>query len=269
MNSIIYEKWRDEQANSKFPFTDDSTLTDIAGRKLSKNLILDASVYAGGLVPVVWLSEINVEPNVITFTLTDSRGVIGVGTWSSTLATNDVLVIKNDVGRIVASFVLNLDEAYELAKIGTSYVFAKTATEMTTTCLNLFTDNTIDRDVLGELLQEQGDVYLVGATGIQLECENAFETVEGDTYSVTKVNINAVGDPLGSRASCGDSFIVPRFIKEVIFQKGTETYSCAPNNLGNVMIVSGAINDINPALRIARDAQGISIGLFGSELGRG
>jgi hypothetical protein len=270
MPSQIFEQWRDEQSIANYPFTDAATMRDLSGLDLDKSLIIDAAICVPNVKLPVWLSDMSVMENYVKFTISDSVGRLAFGEWNAAATNQDVVVLKDDANRRVGVLTVDIEAMTRLISNGeVTYGFPATATTFVLGVINIFTTNDSDREILGEILPEQGDVYLIGVDGIVLKSEDGTELVNGVSYPVVRLKVHAVGNPLANRSICGTNFVEPRFVREVVFQKDDQTFTCVPSNVGDILIVAASMSNQASALRINKTAEGISIGLFGNEVKTG
>jgi hypothetical protein len=262
MPAPVFPSWRDEVASGNYPFVDAATRTSMYGDVLSPAVVLDASVYGYSSLSVpVWVSEIRAVDEGVLFAISDLNGTLGTGYWLSSDASNEVVVLYRDE-TIVATILVNPVEVARIRKDNVVMYFSPSATELVISALYSFSSPAEERAVDGALLPEQGDVYLVAENGIQFECVAATETVNNVTYPVTRVNVHAIGDPLSVRAICEDGFSEPRFIKQVVFQKGTKTFTCTPVANTDIFVASVDVEGNDASLRVRQTEGGIIVGLL-------
>ena len=65
-------EWRDEQASSRYPFTDSSSLEGDNGILIEKDIILDAVIYIIGATPPIYLKSITSEARLLTITIANT-----------------------------------------------------------------------------------------------------------------------------------------------------------------------------------------------------
>lgn len=269
MTTQLFPTWRDENAKAQFPFSDSSSLTSIFGVAFPQEVILDAVIYGANLIPSVYLSRVEIKNNRVMFELSNGDGsILGQGYWPPPLNTDQsVINILDSNKNSCAVLVVNVSELNKLVILGDMiYLFQTNSAEFVIACHHLIENDNSDRQVDGIKLPEQGDVYLVAEHGIQFQAFADIDRSSGAALGVTHLVVHAVGDPLATRSDCSDTFIEPRFITEVVFQKDTVTHSCHPANLGDIVILASSRPGTDSALRIINDANGISIGLFGKQL---
>jgi hypothetical protein len=255
MTMQIFPTWRDENASGPYPFTDSSTLVDLTGNvNVPASAFVDASFWVPDPSLPLFLLSIEVRPRSIVVTVANNLSrPIASGVWPPPTGFDRSLIPltdnqDNQVGLLVGKEA-GLSSLLKLAQ-GTYFFSPSIASFVISTCL-IFGDDAAQRNVSGELLPEQGDVYIVGERGIQLETRPGSEVIKGEIVDITKVYVHAVGDPLSARAVCeaNQRFVEKRFITEVVFQKGQQTHRCAPIN-GEVYIVTTSPQGTESSLRI-------------------
>jgi len=255
MTMQIFPTWRDENASGPYPFTDESTLVDLSETvTIPASAFVDASFWVPDLSLPLFLLSVEVRPRSILVTVANSFSrPIATGVWPPPTGFDRSLIPlvdnqDNQVGVLVGKEI-GLSSLLKLPQ--ETYFFSPSRSSFVISTSLIFGDDASQRNVSGELLPEQGDVFIVGERGIQLEVKPGTEVIDGELVNITKVYVHAVGDPLASRAVCEENqrFVERRFIKEVVFQKGQQTHRCAPIN-GEVYIVTTSPQGTESSLRI-------------------
>lgn len=203
MPRIIYQEFRDEFENTKYPFMDNATLTDSSQAiTLPNSIFLDAGFCFPEGFP--YLSRIEVGSSKVILTVTS--GSVDAMCEVSLDAIPDVLYFKNDQSKTFGCIVSEKSRLNWLAVLETgTYEFYPEATSFAIRC-------NLQSQVLGVSTigagdkAYSGDVWLVGMNGIYLKREDS-----------TTISINALGEVLYKRKNCVDSnaFKTPRYLKTV------------------------------------------------------
>jgi hypothetical protein len=113
-----------------------------------------------------------------------------------------------------------------------------------------------------------GDVWLLGDDGIVLRVSETTEPIVGsvDVRHISQIRVDVVGDTLFRRRLCQPQslFETPRFVQNLNVIGPNMTFTCSPDENGNIMIT--AINDLaaDTVLRIKTTSDGIEMGAVGS-----
>ena len=105
----IVPEWRDEQAQSRYPFTDASTLVSTTGVFIDKDFFLDAVVYVlNGSAPL-YLAAVTFEGQAITVSITDSGGTTIITGQINPYETNTSIPLYDLNGRSAGVLVSDED----------------------------------------------------------------------------------------------------------------------------------------------------------------
>lgn len=249
--------WRDEQTVRMFPFEDASSLQTLEGLTLPMGMILDASVHPPNSIGGYYLESVAISANAVTFAIADSDDqAVATGQWSSQLPDASVVPLYDldlrRAGVLVVSpetirqMLIDLDSGTHVLD-STSARFVPSTWEYT---------RTLDQQQgVGDVtVTSQEDLYLVGENGIHLECKE----VDGQNVVV----VHAIGDPLATRAACGETFVTPRFLQQVVFQHGDQTIACEYSAARDVLIVVASYEGQDGALRLQNTDEQIRLGFL-------
>lgn len=238
MPRVIYQEYRDEFENTRYPFMDNATLTDSRQTiTIPNELFLDAGFCFPDGFP--YLSLIDVQPSQIILTVTS-----GTVEASCTIPTDDipdVLYFRNAQQKNFGCIVSEKNRLSWLATLDTgTYEFYPEATSFAIRCnlqsqvLGVSSIGTGDKAL-------SGDVWLVGMDGVYLK--------KVDEHTIS---INALGEVLYKRKACNDSekFITPRYLKTI--------NGMGPDVYGNIFI-SLAPGNKATRVRLETTANGIEV----------
>lgn len=250
--STRYADWRDEQSQQTYPFQDHSFPVTPDGRELPPGVILDALIHAPGSTGGYVLASLEMRNDRTRFEIFDGgQGATVSGEKTNTDTQPDAVQLRDAEGRNAGVLVVD-PVAIERLRYDWGegvYVFETSSSGFVPSTWD-YTES-VDPPIVqfGVSVPSQGDIYLVGDRGVWLE----YQEIDGRPT----ILIHAIGDPLGKRASCEDVFETPRFIQEVVFQAGSKTHRCTPENgVVNIMAVSAE----DSAFRIHQDSSQIRIG---------
>lgn len=207
-SNILAHDFRDQYAESCYPFTDQATLQTTAGLPLSRGVFLDAIIHIPGVITPVYLASITIAPRRITFGMAAwFRGETAAGSFDPT-AVPDVVALTDKYNRACGSLVIDPVTAVQLTGWSSArHLFNRDATTFVPSCV-------IPSPISGlhgllspddELITD--DIILVGENGVIL----AVDTPEAGDPTLT---VHIVGDPLFAKAG-STGFLPPRFVRTI------------------------------------------------------
>lgn len=245
MADIFVQEFREQLANTRYPFTDLATLRAVTGEELAKDLFLDASLYPAGNLQALHIKTVTIVPRTAEISLAQPAGTVVATASLDLVSPEEILVFEDEHGRPAGIMVVNLDRVPELAGLppGT-YTFGPAAAPLAATCVipTPWTGLQGVRLPNGEVLT--GDVWLVGGEGVVLRTSDT---------SPNTIRVDVVGDPLFRRRLCDpqELFTTPRFV--------TTINHCAPDVYGNYNLTAGTRLHDAPVLRILPGNGGLVI----------
>jgi hypothetical protein len=259
--SQVFQSWRDENAVRNYPFSDAGPPTALSGETLPVGLVLDANIHPANVDGDYRLASVTVrDSRSMVFTVSGAAAPRAAsGEWSSYLLDPSVIALTDTLGRPAGVLVVDPAIAEQLLNTWANRTvqFAAESSGFVVSTWN-YTSAT------GELPRRDGvpvgladDLYLVGEDGVRLTCDHSGET--------PVVRAHAIGDPLARLRDCNDE-PVPRFIREVVFQQGTQTITCSPNALGEVFLVVASNFEVSSSLRLFSRPGEIQIGFSSPQL---
>jgi hypothetical protein len=253
---ILFPEFRDEQSDSLYPFADSATLLADTGFKINRDTFIDASIYAIGATPGVYIASITVGPDTITIALAAGNTAALCSTTYNPLnaPSTGELTLVDLYGR-PAGLLLATKNSLTLFggwPIGV-HTFASAATEFVAAVVCPAQEAGVRGLLLnGELFT--GDVWLIGDQGVVLR---------QTTPNVIRVDI--VGDPLFKRALCLDDAGEPvAAFKPKSFLKTIN--GCGPDDYGNFNITVASPNIGDSILRIYPENNVLKIEAVGSRV---
>lgn len=248
---IIFPDFREEQADSRYPFVDSATLTASDGRlAIANDTFLDASIYPIGGSSQIYLSLVSVSSSKIKLAIGDDK--LKQRAWSEFDPLDDNITelrFVDEYGRDAGVMVTDPDRIRVFSSWPAgNHTFERAATELVPTCV-IPTPEVGVRGLLtekGELLT--GDVWLVGDNGVVVREDNG------------QIRIDIVGDPLFVRRNCVplSLFSPPRFVQTI--------NGCGPDPYGNFQL--NPLDHVSPdtILRIYPDGDGLKIDVVGRKV---
>lgn len=250
----IFNSWRDENAVKNYPFTDNGPPTD--GRwTLPLAAFVDANIHPPDTAGGYYLARLRLDDNgdvQIEIGSLDSASA-AMGTWSQILPDLSVIPLysrnNSPAGVLVVDPVAMAEVRTYLVSGEVRFIPGTAAFVASTWNYTNSPPPTEIRD--GERVVIGDDLYLVAEDGVRLS------VARNGQFPI--VFVHAVGDPLARLRECVDEPI-PRFIREVVFQHGSKTISCTPNDLGEVFMAVVSRENTNSALRLYSSPGEIQIG---------
>ena len=252
---IIFPEFRDEQADSKYPFADTAALKTAGdGFELPRDGVIDAAIYAIGAGARAYLSRVVVGGNTVTLAVGDENNFNTAQVTYSPLTApkNGQLYLRDTYGRPAGMLILT---ELCLALLGgwptKEHVFDIAASEFVSSVVVPAQENCVraiqSEDELNFLT---GDVWLIGGNGVVLRQEDE---------EVIRIDIN--GEPLFKRLLCegGDEPYAPGPFLQTI-------NGCGPDEYGNFNITAMGQNTPDTVLRIYPDKNQLKIGLVGKKV---
>lgn len=219
---IRHPEWRDSHDDSRFPFADTATLTNVAGDQLFPEIFLDAALYPIGGQSRSYLSQVQVTSRRITLVIGDAAQPVRASASFDPEDPPSELAVTDTAGRpagILVSEPLRL-ATFRSWSVGT-HEFAIGDTEFAAGVCFPTPESGVRGIELDDGSVLTNDVWLVGDDGIVLTCETA-PTQEGCAAPSAEqhtIRVHAVGDPLFRRRLCPspDYFQAPQFLRELCF----------------------------------------------------
>lgn len=191
---ILGVQFREEQADSRYPFADTASLLSDTGLTLPADLILDSILYPIGGTERLWMASVEITARgLVTLTFADRNdSALAWVTFNSNSFENPLILVDRH-GRQAGVLVLDETRGAEFQGWPTGvHSFRTSDTELVASCVIPTPEIGLRglRMEDGQILT--GDVWLVGENGVVLTEEN------GD------IRIDIVGEPLFKRKLCED-----------------------------------------------------------------
>jgi hypothetical protein len=254
---ILFPEFRDEQADSRYPFADTAALVADTGFSISRTAFIDGSIYAIGAQARVYIATITVAPDLVTITLGDgsSDALCSASYNPLTAPSSGALNFYDSYGRPAG---LLLSTQTDLALFGGwdagTHTFDIGATEFVASIVIPAQEPGVRGILLptGELLT--GDVWLIGDQGV---------VIRQTDLNVIRVDI--VGEPLFRRLLCladdgtpKSAFTPKNFVKTI--------NGCGPDEFGNFNITVATKSGNDSVLRVFPENNVLKIEAVGSRV---
>lgn len=271
MTRIQHPSFRDELETTNYPFTDSSTLTN-GTQTILQGSFLDASLYPIGGGVVMYLSKAVITHQEVQLFIGDDLTDELASATFDLVNPPDTLRLVDEYGRpagIVVSDSVRLG-VFQTWGTGT-HVFTPDQTAfVASVCVP-----TPEIGVRGFLLDDgsvlAGDVWMVGDDGVVLRADNIEVPADecgGGVVTHQVIRVDVVGDPLFRRRLCQatDLFDTPRFIKQITFYDGEDSFVATPDDHGDMQITINNNYAADTVLRSRPTQEGLLFEAVGSEL---
>jgi hypothetical protein len=238
---ILYPQFRDEQADSRYPFADRATLLSVE-RKLDigRDTFIDATLYPIGGSKQAYISAIIVTPSRVTIQIGDPANKNRATTSYNPLSPpeNGVLPLQDGYGRpagmlLSAKLALSRFSGWPVA----THTFNAAATEFVATVIIPAREPGVRALTLDGKDIFTGDVWLIGSRGIVIRGEDA-----------QTVRVDVIGEPLFARYICDPRarFQPKSFVRTLTINGVT----CGPDDFGNFVFTATGHGATDTVLRI-------------------
>ena len=242
---MIGEAWRDEIEAGSFPFSDGALLTADTGQTIDRTTFLDAAVCLVGGVAPLYISQVDVTAQTVTFWIGDANerlaasGSYVFGEQVDVVELTDVAgrpagILVSDAGRL-SRFTAWAEGSHNFAVIATEFVARATICPPIQGVSRL-TDN---NDVA-----VSGEVWIVGDDGVVVREDNG------------RIRVDIVGDPLFRRRLCGADGSIEnrRYVKSF--------GGLSPDVMGEIALTVNE-HEKGSVIRVQSDSSGIVISMVG------
>lgn len=251
--NILFPRFRDEQADSRYPFADYATLAAVAGNvSFQKDVFVDASFYPIGGGTALYISQVTVAASRVTIYATTVNPVVTISaSYDPVLLPEDqALHFYDEHGRPAGIMIFNRTRLPEIYQWGYgTYTFDRLGAEFVSTVFVPAQEPGVRALKINETTFITDDVWLVGDNGVVLSVEDN-----------NTIRVDVVGVPLFARAACefaGKNKPAPRYVATI--------NGCTADEFGNFTITAtsrGTPNDTT-VLRVYPAEYGLIIDAAG------
>ena len=257
---IIFPEFRDEQSDSRYPFTDTATLKAGSGVELPRDTFIDAAVYAIDAAAPLYVSSIAVTASAVTIAISDKTGVVCSTAYTPLdPPTSGELSLVDNYGRPAG---LLLSSRSRLALIGgwepITHTFVQSATEFVAGVVYPAQEPGVRGLTLAANTADliTSDIWLVGRDGVVLRADPPNSNV---------IRVDIVGVPLFKRLQCLDAALQPiGAFSPKNFLRTVNGYG--PDQFGNFNITVAAKASNSTILRVYPENDVIKITAVGSKV---
>jgi len=265
---VLYPQWRDQNRETKYPFSDAALLKNKQGIIVPVDLFIDAIVYPLGNKSRMYMSKVIVDYDKATIFIGDRENkerCYGIVPFTGTIPDQVILVDKYQ--RPAGLLISENNNLLNLASWGSgTHEFTPEETELSARVCVPMPIGGIHGIELEDGTLMTGDVWLVGENGVILEYTQITlkDLSTNQTKPANGIIIHIVGDPLFRRKFCENTFFTPRYIKRIRVVGPNGSFYVTPDNSGNINIYVSNRLDSSTVLRIFGTTSGIIISASGS-----
>lgn len=224
---ILFPQFRDEQSDSRYPFTDGSKLqpAEIA-LTINPACFIDAAFHPIGGGEAIFLNQLIVSALNFEFVLETANPSVtirGIYDWRDPPASG-VMPFTDEYGRPAGMILVNTEKMEQFLSWGTgTYTFGQRSAQFVATTFIPAKElgvRAIQPDRGADFLT--GDIWLIGDDGVVVRAE-------GDHV----IRVDVVGVPLYKRVACDDAAAAAppkRYLKTI--------NGCGPDEFGNFTITA-------------------------------
>lgn len=205
---ILVPEWRDENKDSRYPFSDSSSLESTNGLFLDKDLFLDAIIYVLGGEGPFYLRSVQNDSGIVKVTINNTANSNEIVGTVDTFSNNKGIPLFDTSGRPAGLLVYDTERAVRLQGWPPTVVaFADTAQFVASVVVPV-PENHLSGFILPDGTVVTGEVWFFGENGIVVRQED------------DAIRFDFVGDPLFKRKLCDTEsetslFETPNFIKTI------------------------------------------------------
>lgn len=242
---ILFPDFREEQADSRYPFVDTATLLATDGlTTILRDTFVDASFFVINGGNQIYISSVEVATRLITINFSDETGAVVASTAfvpnPVQAPTTGALDVRDTYGRPAGVLVSDADKLTTFAgwQVGT-YTFEPEATTFVATAVIPASESGVRGLAVAGNNLVTGDVWLIGDGGVVLRHDG----VENGNQVI---RVDIVGVPLFRRFVCTpfDRFQPKNFIRTI--------NGCAPDDYGNFTITATGHEVADTVLRVTQ-----------------
>ena len=258
----LNQSWRDEQARRHYPFSDFGPPTTLDSRELPLGVILDANLHPLDSPGEFYLAQIEIaQDGAVRFFIGDGLSTFAAsGEFSPDNPDASAIQLLDLADEPAGVLVVDPASVQRLSQDWppATYSFSDSTAQFVISTWNYTFGSPTANIAEGVSISLAEDLYLVGAEGVRLTCDLSRDE--------PLIRVNAIGDPLARLRDCSED-PVPRFIREVVFQKDDQTIRCEPNENGEIYILVASKTDVQSALRLYASVSELKIGFASSNQG--
>lgn len=267
---IRHPEWRKENSTTNYPFVDEASLRNAAGKFIPEGTLVDAAIYPIGGQAGLYLSRVVVTHDTASVYVGDASNTnLASGQVDLVDPANQVR-LTDSYGRPAGVLVsaeqrLAIFSAWGIGE----HVFTNDATEFLPDVCSPLPEVALRGFILDDGSIFTDDIWLVGDAGVVLSLAEQPLVAGGcdpGSEVAQVIRVDVVGDPLFRRRLCDGNFTTPRFLRTVTAKRGCETIVCGPDSLGDLKITAGHRLAEDTILRVRIANGGLRIEAVGEAL---
>jgi len=219
-SQLIFPDFRDEQEDSKYPFSDRSTFTAIdSAVVLSKKMLVDASIYVIGGRGAAYISQIAATNNAVTIVVktTDNTTAIATTTIEASRLYTDENVtaeLRDNFSRPAGVLVIRTANFNHILARSGIYEFGPTGLEFVASCFTPAQEAGLRGVLINDTEFVTGNILLVGYAGVALR-KLVTNTQQYNHCADANIRIDIVGNPLFKRLRCAKEGTSPKSVNYI------------------------------------------------------
>lgn len=263
----LYREWRKENESVKYPFSDRATLTSRSGIVLLEGTFLDAAIHPVGGRERMYLSRVVITHDSVRVYIGDVSDPQRCWGDFDLVRPSSPVALLDAYGRPAGVLVSEANRLgiFQSWGVGT-HDFTVDQTELAASvCFP-----TPEVGIRGVLLPDgtllTGDVWLVGEDGVVIRSEETdIPGPCGLPLGARTIRVDIVGDPLFRRRLCepDELFATPRFVKQIRVISAAGTFTCSPDERGNIRMFANNSLTYDTVLRLNTSGEGLVVAMVG------
>lgn len=256
-SQLIFSDFRDEQEDSKYPFSDRSTFVAVDNTVvLSKKMFVDASIYVIGGRGSAYVSQIittNVSATIVVKTTGNSNATSSTTVSAATLSYNAVVTaeLRDSFSRPAGVIVIRTANFNHLLSRPGTHTFNPTDLEFVASCFAPAQEPGLRGILVNNTEFVTGNILLVGYAGVALR-KLVTDEEQYKKCADSHIRVDITGDPLFKRLRCAKEGTSPKGVGYI-----RTINNSPPDEFGNFVITTAEdafadeVDPTNPvALRV-------------------
>ena len=256
MSRIKHPEWIASGTSTNYPFASTATMVNNNGITIPQNLFADASLYPVGAGSRLYLSRVSITNQRATLWIGDESTALLASTQFNLVSPPSTLRLVDAYDRPAGLFVSEPTRLVGLQSwsVGT-HNFTLVQSEFVTTVSAAVPSVGVQGFVLDDGSLHTGDAWIIGDDGVVVSGEDMTIDVQNEDGSsqqevVRVLRVDIVGDPLFRRRLCDDNATNRRFVQSVTIRKNNKSFTCLPDQLGDIKLIAGNYAADDTVLRV-------------------
>ena len=256
---ILFPDFRDEQADSKYPFVDTATLTaDDGVTRIPRNTFYDACLFVINGNDNAYISSIVIANQLVTINISDAANLdVARASFAPKpiqAPETGALELLDNYSRPAGTLVIDRERLTVFAGWAEgTYTFGPAATEFAATTVIPAQEPGVRGLLKPDDSLLTGDVWLIGDGGVVLR-------YVGEKQGAHVIRVDIVGVPLYTRFVClpFDRFTAKTFVRTI--------NNCEPDEYGNFILTGTEFEVDDTVLRIVQKDNAVYFDAVGKKV---